>query len=304
LRAAGIDGILVIHSSWLGISGLSISGARGKAGIRISESNHITIRECSFSDHRRWCVKTIGSDFVTVAACEIDAHASEHGVYFSTTDHPAIENCRIYGASGCGIHNNADAREGGDGIMTDARFVGNTISGCGKSGGAAINMDGVEDSLIAENLVFDCDAGGIVSFHGDAARCGNRNTFRNNAVYLPLGHGKYALKITGGSTGNIVQNNILVNGSSSRGALELESATIESLSSHGNIYFNLSGKPPVMFDDSFMPLANWQEMGFDVGSREMAPVEIFINAAAGDFRLKPVAGPAGPARLRVGRESE
>jgi len=303
LAAAGVDGILVTNSSWLEISGLSISGARGKAGIRIAGSKHITVQECSFSDNKRWCVKTALSDYVTVANCRIDAGASEQGVYFSTTDHPVLENCRIYGASGCGLHNNGDAGEGGDGVITGARFVGNTISGCGEAGGAAINMDGVEDSLIAENLVFDCSAGGIVSFHGDAARCGNANTFSGNAVYLPAGRGKYALKITGGCAGNTVKNNILVNGSDSHGALEMESATIEGLFSDGNIFFNLAGKPPVMFDDSFMPLTKWREMGFDAQSREMAPEEIFIDAAAGDFRLKPAAASAGPRRLNPMGES-
>lgn len=298
LAAAGVDGILLVDSQWVEIAGLAVSGARGKAGIRISGSTHITVRDCSFSDNKRWCVKTGLSDFVTVSNCDVDAGASEQGVYFSTTDHPVLENCRIYGASGCGLHNNADAGEGGDGVITGARFVGNTISGCGRSGGAAINMDGVEESLIGDNLIFDCGAGGIVSFHGDAARGGERNTFANNTVHLPRGQGKYALKITGGSAGNVVKNNILVNGSDSRGAFEMEGGTIEGLLCDGNIFFNLAGKPAIMFDDSFIALSDWREMGFDAGSREMAPEEVFVDAAQVDFRVKPAAALAGPARLR------
>ena len=50
---------------------------------------------------------------------------------------------------------------GGDGIIGNAVVEGNIIHDNGYGGGSAINMDGVQDSEIFNNLIYNCTSAGI-----------------------------------------------------------------------------------------------------------------------------------------------
>ena len=153
LQPTGRDGILFWPKPCrhIIIEGIKIDGA-ARAGIVIANSQHIVVRDCTLGNNGVWGVQTTMSDYITVEDCELYGSKREHGVYFSTTDHPIARNNRIHDNAGCGIHNNGDVREGGDGMITGGLYENNLIYNNGRRGGAAINMDGVEKAIIHNNL--------------------------------------------------------------------------------------------------------------------------------------------------------
>lgn len=294
LAAAGPDAILMLDSAWLEIEGLTITGANGKAGLRIANSNHIKVSSCVFSGNKPWSVKTAMSDHVAIEKCEMDGAGAAICIYFSTTDHPVLSGCQLHGAE-MGLHVNGDAGEGGDGMISHARFVGNTIHDITQT---CINLDGVEDSLVANNLLYNNTGKGIVSFSQDGRETGSRNIFANNTVCFRSGQGRYAFRIIGGGRDNTVVNNIFVNSSRLEAAMAMEADSLEGLKSDHNILFGLAGRGGVGIGDGFIPLADWRRRGFDALSIEAGPEDLFVDADGGDFHLK-AGSPATDAGVAV-----
>ena len=86
-------------------------------------------------------------------------------MYLSNSgDRPVVRGNVAHDNAASGIQLNADATMGGDGIIE-----GNVIYGNGVLGGASINLGGVEDSVIRNNLVHDAHASGIALFQNGGA---------------------------------------------------------------------------------------------------------------------------------------
>lgn len=278
------DGILFYPqpSAHVVVEGLKIEHA-ARAGIIISHGEHITIRNCQLGNHGVWGVQTTMSDYITVENCELYGSQREHGVYFSTTDHPVARGNRIHDNGGCGIHNNGDRREGGDGMITGGLYEQNVIYNNGRRGGAAINLDGVEQSVIRNNLLYNNLAGGIVSFHGDGARGGAQNEFDHNTIYFAPSAGRFGIKLSEGEA-CVVTNNIIVCG---RGpALDLDPAALRGLRSDRNVLLRLQSAQPLEYNGRPFGLREWQQMTRqDQHSLSVDPA--FVDPARGDFMLRP-----------------
>ena len=83
------------------------------------------------------------------------AARSQHGIYVSNSgDWPVLRANRVHDNAGAGIQLNADASQGGDGIITGAILEDEVIYNNGSAGGSAINLDGVQYSTIRNNLLF------------------------------------------------------------------------------------------------------------------------------------------------------
>lgn len=282
LVAAGRDGVMIYESAWIVVEGLEITGANGKAGLRIANSNHITVSSCNFSENKPWSIKTGMSDYVTVQKCKMDGKGAAICIYFSTTDHPVLSGCELHGAQ-MGLHVNGDLGEGGDGMISHARFVGNTIHNITKT---CISLDGVEHGLVANNLLYNNTGKGIVSFKGNGRETGGFNVFANNTVYFRPDEGRYAFRVIGGGHDNTVVNNIFINSSRLEAALAMESDSLEGFTCNNNILFGRAGKGAVGIGDDLIALADWQGRGFDAASIEADPADIFVDAEGGDFNLK------------------
>lgn len=269
-------------SSHVVIEGLTIRGA-SRAGIIVNGSHDITIRNCAITDNGKWGVQTCLSDAVTVERCRLSGSRAEHGVYFSTTDHPVVRACKIHDNAACGIHFNGDKNEGGDGMITGALVENNMIFRNGQRGGAAINMDGVEKSVIRNNLLFSNHAGGIVSFCQDAAAPGARNRFLNNTVYFKPRSGRFGLSIRGRSRGLVIRQNILVFGEGP--VLQIDEAAFKGLTCDRNVYF-AHGKP-VMIEQGVWKksMALWQE-NTEYDSHSIAADPQFVNPARSNYSLQ------------------
>jgi hypothetical protein len=265
------------------LEGLTIRNA-SRAGVVVNRCRHITIRNCVLTGNRKWGVQTCLSKHVTVEYCETSGATVQHGIYFSTTDHPVARGCRIHHNVGCGIHFNGDESEGGDGMITGGLVEDNLIYENGRLGGAAVNMDGVENTVVRNNLIFNNQAGGIVSFHVDGARSGAGNQFCGNTVYFAPGAGRYALSINETAGGAVVRSNVLVCG---RGpALVVDRTSAGGLAGDRNLFFLHGGGAPCRLGNAALELAAWQAAtGQDRNSVVADPS--FASPLHGDFRLSP-----------------
>ena len=263
IEAEGRDGIFLEDCEYMFIEDLTVQGAQ-RAGILMSSSRHITIRDCHITDNRKWGIQTCLSDYITIERCEISGSELEHGIYFSTTDHPKVVDCRIYDNACCGVHLNGDRNEGGDGLITDGVIRGNFIYENGKSGGAAINMDGAEGMLVRDNMIFNNYAGGITSFHGDGLKAGANNRFLNNVVYFRQNQGRYALQLFGEIKNITVKQNVLVCGKGP--VLEFADAPGNELISNDNVYYAYDRERLIQIGDQLMGMEDWRKEGYDKDS--------------------------------------
>jgi len=177
---------------------------------------------------------------------------------------------------------NGDISMGGDGIISNAIAEGNILHDNGYGGGSAINMDGVQDSEIFNNLIFNNHATGIAMYQIDGGDASKNNKVYNNTVIQPV-DGRWCIISVNGSTGNTLYNNILINHHSFRGSISVDAASITGFVSDYNILVNR------LSDDdgnSNMTLSQWQSMGYDTHSMLADPEDqIFIDYPNNDFHL-------------------
>ena len=250
------DAFQLTDCAWVMIEDLTVQGAE-RAGIIIHASTHIVVRNCRVIDNARWGVKTAMCDHITVEDSTISGATREHGIYFSTTDHPVVRRCTITDNMACGIHMNGDISEGGDGMITGGVIVDNVILAKGRRGGAGINMDSAEKTVIQRNLLHGNKGGGITSFTIDGAHAGSGNIIQNNTVIFHPGDGRYAVQLINGTRDSVVQGNILVCG---RGpALEFDEASLKGLKSDQNILFVHNNHRVVRISDNWMDLDAWRK---------------------------------------------
>ena len=173
-------------------------------------------------------------------------------------------------------------------------IYGNIIYGNGADGGSGINMDGVQNSRIENNLLYDNHASGISLYRIDGGGGSNGNVVANNTIHV-ADDGRWALNIKDGSTGNTAFNNILVSEHNTYGAIDIDAASRSGFVSDYNVV-----KDKFSNDDSFISLAAWRsQTGQDLHSIAAQPGALFENWNAGDYELlaTAVARDAGVASL-------
>ncbi len=314
------DTIVIQKSRHVVIDGLSSHGAH-RAALAIFYGSHVTIRNGRFGNNGRWGIFSSFSDDVTVEHNEVFSSRREHGVYLSNSgDRPIVRANLLHDNDGCGLHVNADFREKPeydrsgrsmydgkiDGIISGAVIERNLIyrNGSGaiankkRRGGAGINLDGVWDSVIQGNVLFDNSALGIAAF-GDAdgiedsssedgdGRFGPRGLeIRHNTVVMPEG-ARNAVQIRLSRGTNVVSNNILHHQDRRRAGLELSTrADAMLVTSDGNVIDR------VIVADRVRPLDVWsRESGQDKQSLSVPLARLFVDPAKGDYTLLP-ASPA------------
>jgi len=164
----------------------------------------------------------------------------------------------------------------------------NVIYDNGRLGGAGINLDGVQDSRIENNLLYQNHATGIALFRGDGAEGSMRNVVVNNTI-VNAADGRWAVTIANGSTHNTVQNNILYSEHSFRGGLDVDADSLLGLVSD---YNGTENRFSIDGGDQILSLEQWRmTTGQDRNSHTSTPTSWFANASAHDYRLS-IAGPA------------
>jgi parallel beta-helix repeat protein len=284
------DGINLEGSSHVVIDGFAVTGMP-RAGVRSVLGDFVTIRNVHAYNNTRWGIFTGFDDDLLIENNETSGSAIEHGIYVSNSgDRPVLRGNKSYNNRGSGIHMNGDLSEGGDGIISNALVTGNWIygnaafSGSTYGGGSGINMDGVQDSRIENNLLYDNHASGISLYSIDGAEGSTGNLVINNTIHQPA-QSRWAVNIRDGSTDNTVRNNILLNDHEFRGAISVWEDSIAGFASDYNV---LLSRFTTDDGDSVQTLAQWQAAtGNDAHSIVATPTSLFVNASGFDYHLKP-----------------
>jgi parallel beta-helix repeat protein len=276
------DGINIENASWIVIDGFEVKD-QPRAGIRAVVSDFITIKNNFCHNNYRWGIFTGFTDDITIENNSCSFSTDEHGIYVSnSSDRPIIRNNHSFNNNGCGIHMNGDISMGGDGIISNAVVEGNILHDNGYGGGSAINMDGVQDSEIFNNLIYNNHATGIAMYQIDGGDASKNNKVYNNTVIQPS-DGRWNIIAVDGSTGNTIYNNILINHHSFRGSISVDAASMTGFVSDYNVLVNR------LSDDdgnSNMTLSQWQSMGYDLHSMIADPEnQIFVDHTNSNFHL-------------------
>jgi parallel beta-helix repeat protein len=292
-RTQKADAFLISEADYVVLEGLTVRQAN-RAGIRVSLSNHVTIRGCQVLNNTRWGIFTGYSDDLLLEGNECAFSVQNHGIYLSNSgDRPILRLNSVHDNRASGIEINPDPESlnpdlgtRGDGITTGAWVDRNVIYNNGAGGAAGINMSSVRSSRITNNLLYNNLAGGIAGFdNGDGIEWGCKdNLILNNTLYFRPGEGRWCVSLKNGSTGNLVQNNILSGGA--RGALEFDDDS--PLKSDYNVLFRDSNSRVATNEDTEeqWALADWQtSTGNDQHSVTGAPGFVQATAAPFDFHL-------------------
>jgi len=282
------DGINVENAAWIVVEGFTVNG-RSRAGIRCAGSQHVAIRRNTTDGNGVWGIFTGFCDDLLIEGNQTSRSGEQHGIYVSNSaKRYVVRNNHSFGNAGCGIHNNGDVSQGGDGINAGALIEGNVIHDNGTAGGAGINCDGVQDSIIRNNLLYDNHATGIVLYQIDGGDASKNNLIVNNTV-VQAADGRWGIGISGdgdsgAASGNRILNNIVYNRHPFRGSIEVSANSVGTLTSDHNVVMDRLSPDG---DETVLALEGWQSAtGLDAHSRVATPEDLFVDPDAGDYHLE------------------
>ena len=225
------------------------------------------------------------SDDLLIENNTMSRSQAEHGIYVGNSgDRPVIRRNHVWGNNANGIHMNGDLSQGGDGIISGAVVEGNIIHDNGVAGGSGINCDGVQSSIIRNNLLYNNHASGISLYQIDGGQPARDNQVLNNTIVM-ASDARWALNIQNASTGNVVRNNIFYNQQSFRGSIAISADSLPGFVSDANVImdrFSMDG------GNTRVTLAAWRSAtGQDTHSIIAAPAALFVDFAGNDYHLSP-----------------
>lgn len=281
VNPGGTDTIFVTYSAYVTLEGLRSFNAN-RAALRIDASHHVTVRNCVFGDNARWGIFTDFSDDLLIENNECYGSVQEHGIYHSNSgDRPVIRGNTVHSNYACGIHVNADASMGGDGLISDAVIERNVIYNNGTGGGAGINMDGVQTSIVRNNILYNNRATGIALFRIDGATASSGNLVVNNTIEVAP-TGRWSIHLGAGAQNNVLFNNVMLTKHATRGSLHFENlAGSTGTVSDYNIFTTNTNAVTTDDDASYLTLAQWKAQGYDAHSFTGTASSIY----GADYRL-------------------
>lgn len=276
------DGINVEGTDYIIIDGFISNNMPGSGnGIRMVLANNCILRNNRCDNNAERGIFTGFTNDILIEKNACSNSIDEHGIYVSnSSDRPIIRYNSCFGNNGIGIHLNADASIGGDGIISDAQIYNNFLYE--NNGGAGINMDGVQSPVVYNNIILNNHfAQGIALFQQDGAIVTNDAKIFNNTILVPP-DGRWGILVKDGANVNTeIYNNIIINQHAWRGCIAIENTS--QFSSDHNI---LNDKMSDSGDGSTISLSNWQLLGFDTNSQLAGSLSaLFVDPINGDFHL-------------------
>ncbi len=301
-RSDNRDTMHVLFSSYIVLDGLRAFHAN-RAALRIDQADHVTVRNGVYGDNATWGIFTDFCDDLLLESNECYGSVTQHGIYVSNSgDRPVLRGNRSHDNRGGGIQLNADASQGGDGIITGALLENNVIWNNGTGGGAAINLDGVQSSIVRNNLLYGNHASGIANFMIDGAAGPSGMLIANNTIDM-ASDGRWAILVKQSAGANVIRNNILVNRNPARGGIVYGDANdVARTDSDDNV------QDAVSPDDGStrILLPAWQGSGHEPHSLSASIPALFRNPGVADYHLA-AASPAidrGETRAEVPTDLE
>ncbi len=274
--------------SYVTINGADVEGSNGaRAGIwaggeAYNNVNGILIENSTCNDCADWGF--LGG-FMNNSELLDDTFSNtqvQHGAYIgNSSNDDTVQGCTFFGNYACGFECNEDATQGGPGYGGGLVIDGNTFYDNAAGAGASINFDGVQDSIIENNVIYDAQRNGIALYQINGALPSTGNIIVNNTIDVnSTGDSGYAaIALLDGAADTSIYNNIL---SSAEDSLSIDAASQIGLSCDYNI-FGASGIDPT--GESYannISLSDWQAMGFDTHS-------LYVGDAIGSlFAARPV----------------
>lgn len=297
-------GVNVENSSWITIEGFRAND-RGIAGFRAALSEHVTFRGNVAQNNGTWGIFTGCCDDVVIEGNLTSGSCEEHGIYVSNSgDRPIIRGNLIYDNNANGIHMNGDlssdcdADTDNDGLIEQALVEGNLIfdNGHGEctapGGGSGVNGDGLQDSVIRNNVIWNAHHSGISLYQIDGGAPAHGNRVLGNTIHTSA-TGRWAVNIMDGSQGTVIRDNILYSEHSFRGAISACATCLTGLVSDRNATENVFSVDGGSTD---ITLTQWRTAtGQDQNSFVATPAELVVSAATGNYRLA-----AGSAAINAG----
>jgi hypothetical protein len=258
-------------------------------------SNSITIRNGRFTGNNTWGIFSGFADDLVLEHNETASSKTQHGIYASNSaDRTVFRGNLAHDNFGGGMQINADGTvdassdcawltAGGvvDGISTGALIEDNVVYGNGVNGGGAINLDGVQDSIVRNNLLYGNHATGIVNYQGDGSAGPKGMEILGNTVVQASG-ARQVLQFLSTTGPNTVRDNILYHPDASKAGLELGAA-----SDVPNVNADYDVIDRVTLDDSGAVLTVAQFRGMYSGEAHgvsgATPAQLFTNAAGNVF---------------------
>jgi hypothetical protein len=291
-RSDNRDTIKISFCSFLVIDGLTAFNAN-RAGVRVDQSDFVTIRRGVFGNNGTWGIFTNHSNDLLIEENVCYGSVIEHGIYVSNACvRPTVRRNRCFNNRGCGLHFNGDLSAGGNGLILNALVEKNVLYGNGAGGGAAINMDGVRSSTIRNNLIFNNKASGIALFQINAALGPSGVEIYHNTIDMPS-DGRWALHVSqsDSAAGPIrVRNNVFNTRHSFRGSIEYVSPTDVA---NTDSDYNILSKVTPNDGANIYSLAQWQAQGHEPHSLSASNASLFRNADGGDYHLLETAPAVG-----------
>ena len=277
------DGINIEGANYITVDGFTVIN-QPRAGIRIAVSDFVIIKNNTCSSNARWGIFTGFTNDILIENNTCTYSGAEHGIYVSNSgDRPIVRNNTCFENNGCGIQLNADVSQGGDGIIKNAVIEGNILHDNCYNGGSAINLDGVQESSIFNNLLYNNHSTGIALFQIDGAEGSKNNKVYNNTIDVPS-DGRWAVLVVDGSIGDTIYNNILFNHHSFRGSITFDQSSQQGFYSDYNLLENRMSNDD---GNTNMTLTEWQNLGYDTHSFLVDPEsQIFVDNTSGNYHLK------------------
>ena len=274
------DGINIEGADYITIDGFIVNN-RTRAGIRTALSHFVTVRNCHTGNNQTWGIFSGFADDFTIEFNEAHHSQQQHGIYVSNACvRPVIRGNLVHDNNAAGIHMNGDLSQGGNGLISEAVIERNTVYGNGVGGGSGINMDGVINSVIRDNLLYDNHASGISLYQIDAATGATGNLVVNNTI-VNAADSRWCVNINSGSSGNVIRNNILYNFHSWHGVIAIDDSSRPGFASD---YNTVMERFSIDQGDTVIDLASWQALGYDTHSIIATPASLFLVPGS-DFHL-------------------
>ena len=280
--AVGID--LEPGDNYITISGLTIENSNGsitKDGIKATGNNDSLIDD-TVTGVGGFGIFADNANNVLIQGSTITGTTGSgntgHGIYISgSTNGAVVEGNTIADNAYIGIHLNGDVSEGGVGLVTNALIADNVIYGNGQNG---INADGLQSSVIENNLIYDYQGFGMCLYQIDASAGSANNLIVNNTIDAGTTGTGAAIRILDASTGNTVLNNILLGGGGI--TLRISSDSMSGFTSNYNAVGSLFQSEDTGGTES---LSQWQSAtGQDKSSLTATESQLFVNPSGYNYQ--------------------
>ena len=206
-----------------------------------------------------------GNDVYNIGGTDTRGHA----IYVANNDGTRVIGNYMHDCETIGIHINGDPNLVSH-LLIDSNIIAN-------NGDNAINADGLQNSVIQNNLIYGYSRTGIVLYQSDASGPGKNNVIVNNTIVSTLSGTGAAFRANNGSTPNIVYNNILLGGGNEVFGFSSDSLT-------QTIGYNVLPQNPQLVDEDSGDTSNLPA-SMSQNSIVATPGQLFVNAGASDYHL-------------------